>query len=156
MPRGRPPTPKPGPDSYSSNRYESFLHRIDDNTGELNTIQADRRELIKAETQQGLNRKAHQFVQSLRTAVRNDKMTQQDAVATLDCTQVYAEWSGLTAQRDFFRQEEDAAPKRESGKAPGRARSKKANGGGADEALDRAKQHLGTAEGSEGARPFSD
>jgi uncharacterized protein (UPF0335 family) len=107
--RGRPALAKPGPDSYSSDKYTSFLNRIDNNSGEIAEIQADRRELMKAEAQQGLNRIAHAFIQSLRTKVRNDKMTQQDALATLDYVAVYADWSGLTDQSDMFRDEADRA-----------------------------------------------
>jgi uncharacterized protein (UPF0335 family) len=106
---GRPRSPAKSPDSYSSDAYGKFLSRIDDNSSELAEIQADRREILKAEAQRGLNRKAHAFVQALRTAVRNDKLTQQDAVAILDCVTVYAEWSGLTKQSDLFRPQENKA-----------------------------------------------
>jgi hypothetical protein len=103
MPRGRPRSPKPGPDAYSNESYKVFVANLDTNEGELSILREDRRELVKAEVERNLNRKAHTFVQSLWLAVQSEKMTPQDVVATLDCVQVYAEWRGLLDQSDMFR-----------------------------------------------------
>jgi hypothetical protein len=148
MPRGRPRSPKPGPDAYSNDQYNSFLSRIDSNGSDLAEIQADRRELLKAETQRGMNRKAHTFVQSLRTAVRNDKMTLQDALATLDCVPVYAEWAGMRDQLDMFdddvaREQPETPPP--AAKSNGNGAAKASNGKAAG-ALKAAQQHLGTGD----------
>jgi hypothetical protein len=160
MARGRPRSPANSPDSYSSDAYDKFLSRIDDNSSELAEVQADRREILKAEAQRGLNRKAHAFVQALRTAVRNDKLTQQDAVATLDCVTVYAEWSGVTKQSDLFRNasQTDAvtAANEKATKAASAPALNGSNGGSKPKrqkkgpsldtgaALDAAREHLGT------------
>lgn len=107
--RGRPPSPKPGPDSYSSDKYQSFLRRLDSNSADLDDLKDDRKELVKAEVEQQLNRFAHQVVESLRTKVRKGKMTVQDAQATRDAVNAYFDWSGLADQRDMLRDQQPAA-----------------------------------------------
>jgi hypothetical protein len=101
--RGRPRSEKPGPDAYNSADYKVFLANLDSNESELSILREDRRELVKAEVERNLNRKAHAFVQSLWLAVQSEKMTLQDAIATLDCVPVYAEWRGLFDQGDMLR-----------------------------------------------------
>lgn len=155
MARGRPRLSKPGPDAYSSDLYQAFLDRLDSTDTDLADIRADRSEIIAAETQRGINRKAHAFIHSLRTAVRNDKMTQQDAVATLECVDAYAQWAGLLDQQDLFKSEADrlqrAAPPLPTGNGAAKARGAKGKGskvtkGDATAALAAARAHLGTDE----------
>lgn len=108
--RGRPRNPTPAPDSYSSVEYQAFLARLDVTTADLKLAQEDRGEIMRAEKEHGkVNAKAHAFVYALRTAVDAGKLAPQDAVATLECVAVYAEWAGLTAQRDMFREQPKAA-----------------------------------------------
>lgn len=132
---GRPKKPAPAPDSYRSDRYKDFLHRIDANASDLNGARAHQRELIKAEANQGMNKRAHEFVQKLRTAVRNDKMTAQDAIATLECVDTYAEWAGLKDQGDMLRgDDKPSAEETVAAKATG----KNGSGGKAEGAFKKA------------------
>ena len=157
--RGRKPTPKPGPDAYSSASYQTFLSRLDQTEGELELLKDDRKEIVNGAKEEGLNPLAHNFVQSLRGKVHKGKLALQDAQATMDAAIAYFEWSGLADQRDMLREqpvkeiaelETTLTPTNPNGNGTGK--KAKANGapkvtkGDAKAAIAAAKEHLGTAD----------
>jgi hypothetical protein len=113
--RGRPPAPEPDDTgAYTEEMYEAHLLRMDESLSEINTAQANRRELLKGEAARGIDPIADKFVRSLRAKVQGGHMTERRAQMAVNAVVDYFNFTGLplalAAEQRERQQELDTDP----------------------------------------------